>query len=122
MRLADRLLAEAGAASAKGDCFAVAFDWLQMHGNESSRLVHAEVIGRGRLEGIHFAHAYVVHDGMAIDKSNGLDIEMPAAAYERIGGIDKTGNKIEYSYREAVFKAFEHEHYGPWDLETSTGY
>ena len=46
---------------------------------------------------------------------------LPREAYESMGKIDEIGNYHEYAWRDARKMMIEHEHYGPWDLETSTG-
>ena len=46
---------------------------------------------------------------------------MPRDAYEALGKINEIGNFREYEWKEVRRKMVEYEHYGPWDLETSTG-
>jgi hypothetical protein len=46
---------------------------------------------------------------------------MPAPAYYALGRIEYLDNIYEYDYVEMLRRALEYEHYGPWDLQTSTG-
>ena len=85
-------------------------------------LVHGEVMGQGPVEGIPFGHAWVELNGMVIDKSNGRDLQLPTQFYYSIGRIDEIGNVVKYPWSEAKMKILEYQHWGPWDLETSSGY
>ena len=38
-----------------------------------------------------------------------------------LGQIDYIGNTIEYTWEEARKNILEHEHWGPWGLETESG-
>ena len=110
-----------------GDCYEAAVNFIMskcMFGPSCPfSIVHAEVAGQGPLEGTSFGHAYVVdtRNGVAIDTSNGRNVMLPRQAYEAMGKIDDIGNYHEYTWREARKKMIDYEHYGPWDLETSTG-
>jgi hypothetical protein len=42
--------------------------------------------------------------------------------YYALGQIDRIDNVIEYPWEEARAKILEHGTWGPWDLETSSGY
>ena len=106
-------------------------------------LVHGEVTGQGRLEGIKYGHAWVEKGDLVIDKSNGRDIEMPKFLYYQLGRIGeievdmsnwgqpgfsssnaatiKGGNIHRYSWEEARQKILEYKHWGPWELKTETG-
>ena len=46
---------------------------------------------------------------------------MPAPVYYALGRIEYLDNIHEYDYDEMLRRALEYEHYGPWDLQTSTG-
>lgn len=108
--------------SAKGDCFVVAGHLaVKYHGNPDVRIVHALVMGQGKLEGVRFAHAYVVEGDMVIDQSNGKDVRMVRALYEAVGNVRKAeaGAYVEYTPEETVQKMVKFRHYGPWDLDTS---
>jgi hypothetical protein len=110
-----------------GDCYEAAIKFIMskcMFGPDCPfSIVHAEVAGQGSLDGVNFGHAYVIdkRNNIAIDTSNGKNVMLPREAYESMGKIDKIGNYHEYEWRDARKKMIEFEHYGPWDLETSTG-
>ena len=99
----------------KGDCFVVAYEQAMMH---NYKVVHALATGRGPIEGIVYSHAFnLVENGefgidWVIDKSNDIDIKVPAAAYFAIGRIKRS--KI-YTKRQAMRLALETGNYGPWD-------
>ena len=109
-----------------GDCYEAAVNFVMdecLFGSCHYTIVHAEVAGQGPVEGINFGHAYVVdtRSNLVIDRSNGRNVAMPRDAYEALGKINEIGNFREYAWKEVRRKMVEHEHYGPWDLETSTG-
>jgi hypothetical protein len=68
-----------------------------------------------------YGHAWVLGNGMVIDKANGRDLQVPQPLYYAIGQIDYIGNTIEYTWEEARKKILEYKHWGPWDLETESG-
>lgn len=120
---------------AKGDCYEAAGTYMTMSHMYSNVpgididetfpyvLVHGEVMGQGELAGVPFGHAWVInrkHDTV-IDKSNGRNIEMPRAVYYALGQIDRIGNLHVYTFNEMREKVLKYKHWGPWDLETSTG-
>tara|TARA_Y100000389_G_scaffold11292_1_gene10430 strand:+ start:158 stop:490 length:333 start_codon:yes stop_codon:yes gene_type:complete len=106
-----------------GDCFEVAVKYMMDEGlGGDLTLVHAEVIGQGSIDGIQYAHAFCVDSNdTVIDKSNGGDLRLPKPLYYAVGGIYAVDNYHEYSYSEMIKMCMEYEHYGPWDLKTSTG-
>ena len=113
-----------------GDCYEAAvkfvmrdFDCIINKPDCKYHIVHAEVLGQGALAGTPFGHGFVVdtEDDMVIDTSNGRNIRMPRAVYFAIGRIDEIDNYIEYTFGEASKRIVDTGHYGPWDLETSTG-
>lgn len=103
-----------------GNCFEAAFKML-LEADEDAVLVHAEVEGQGRLEGVRFGHAFVQSGETVYDNTNGRGVVMHAAMYRLLGGIDSIGNTHTYTRKQAVEKALTYGHYGPWDLQTSTG-
>ena len=112
---------------ANGDCYEAAgrfmMDQCTFGSSCDLRLVHGEVMGQGPVEGITFGHAWILDDrGMVIDKSNGRDVMLPESIYYKAGQIDSIDNVIEYSWDEARKKILEYGHWGPWDLETASGY
>lgn len=106
-----------------GDCFEAAVKYMIDEGPGAGlTLVHAEVMGQGPIDGIQYAHAFCVDSNdIVIDKSNGGDVRLPKAIYYAVGGIYAIDNYTEYDFDEMLARCLEYEHYGPWDLETSTG-
>ena len=110
-----------------GDCYESAVRFVMRRCMTSEvcpyNIVHAEVSGQGDIEGVRFGHAYVIdtRKNIVIDNSNGRRIRMPRAAYEALGQIREINNFVEYTWNDARNKLIEHEHYGPWELKTSTG-
>lgn len=119
--------------SATGDCYEAAANYILSVGSPvyggtpeaaaNLRVVHAEVMGQGPLDGTTFGHGFVVDmaTDAVIDKSNGRDLRLPRVIYYAIGQIDSIGNIHEYTYEDVVAKMMESMHYGPWDLKTSSG-
>jgi DNA topoisomerase IB len=108
----------------KGNCYEAAGKFLMdqsLFGEKGMTLVHGEVAGQGPLEGINFGHAWVEHNGMVIDKSNGRDIKIPVQVYYALGQIDRIDNTHRYTWDQANKKIASTGHWGPWDLRTSTG-
>jgi hypothetical protein len=91
-------------------------------------LVHAEVMGQGELAGITFGHAFVIVDTWhgdartAYDHSNGRNLELPAAFYFMMGKINEIDNYYEYEWPEAQEFIMNTGQWGPWELETKSGY
>lgn len=114
--------------TATGDCYEAALKAMYRlcsDGDASRyRLVHAEVIGQGPIDGVAYGHAFVVDvlDEVVIDESNGKQVVMPICIYEALGRIHVHSNTHAYQWDEVVEKVLEHDTYGPWDLVTSTGY
>ena len=106
-----------------GDCFeanCLAFLDLSLV-DPDVRLVHAEVMGQGSLEGTRFGHAFVEAHGQVYDNTNGRGVQMGAELYRLIGGIDQIGNEVRYTRAEVMARLEEHQHYGPWEFKSSTG-
>jgi hypothetical protein len=104
------------ALKADGNCFEVAALIITDYSLRLNlRLVHAEVSGRGPLEGKTFVHAWVEDpdSGLAIDQSNGLDVAIPIEFYR--AGARIRGDIVSYTFKEAARLMLEHGHYGPWD-------
>ena len=109
---------------ALGDCYEAAYKYIMKEGiSRDLILVHAEVMGQGKIEGITYGHAFVVDNSsqIAIDKSNGRDIELPVSFYKMIGRIDDINNLFEYTRIQALDKSLETGTYGPWELVTKSG-
>jgi hypothetical protein len=122
----DDLFAKGG--ETKGDCYEAAGQFcmgsvympepIEFIGEP--HLVHAEVKGQGKAEGIRFGHAWVEDDENVYDYSNGRQIIMPKVVYYAIGDI-QTENPQKYqryTFPEARAKMLKTKHYGSWDIET----
>jgi hypothetical protein len=113
--------------TATGNCYEAALQTLMRlcgEGDQSHyRLVHAEIIGQGPIEGVRHGHAFVVDvvREIAYDESNGRNVCWPTPVYAAISRIHEVGNWHIYTFKEASRRALETGVYGPWDLETSTG-
>jgi hypothetical protein len=109
---------------AEGDCYEVAGKYLMdaclFEPDCGLILVHAEVTGQGPVEGLKYGHAFVLDSGTVIDKSNGRNTVMSQKEYYEIGKIGS--NVHHYSFKEFRRKVTEYKHWGPWDLETESGY
>ena len=120
-----------------GDCYEAAGKYMMDNGRSGEWiLVHAEVIGQGQLEGIPYGHAFLIHkpSGMVHDYSNGRNIVFPKAVYYALGKIEEryiySGEGYrerhpqiyEYDYEEAMSWISDFETWGPWELETESGY
>ena len=109
---------------ATGDCYEAAGKFMMdncMFGRCDLILVHGEVMGQGHLSGVTYGHAWVLDGETVIDVSNGKNLQMPRDVYYSIGQISNIGNVHEYTWDEARRLIVEKEHWGPWQLETSTG-
>lgn len=112
-------------ASGTGDCYEANgryfMDKSLYGGDGNMRLVHGEVTGQGSLEGVNYGHAWVEDGNTVIDMSNGRAVRMPKAAYYALGNIEANDNMHKYTASEFRRNVLKHEHWGPWDLRTSTG-
>jgi len=101
----------------KGDCFVVALEQAMCH---NYKVVHALATGRGPIEGKVYSHAFnLIENGefgidWVVDRSNGNDVTMPAAAYFAIGKIKRSQT---YTKQQAMRLAYKTQHYGPWDTK-----
>jgi hypothetical protein len=106
-----------------GDCYKSAGDFCMLAPVEfigEPYLVHAEVKGQGKAEGIRFGHAWVEDDENVYDYSNGREIVMPKVIYYAIGDIETNNPKKyqKYTIPEARAKMLKTKNYGSWDIET----
>lgn len=123
----------------KGNCFRAAVDVLMDMSTEErdrSWLVHGVATGQGEIDGVKFDHAWVetaipLPDGLSdeqralfeqhglninvIDRSNGLDVNMPRSLYYSVGRIDRS-TVHRYTAEEMLKHMAETMHYGPWDF------
>ena len=122
-----------------GDCYEVHGRFMLNNFKEADEyiLVHAEVMGQGRLAGVAYGHCFLIHKATDTvrDMSNGRDIELPRAVYYMLGKIDqsryydddlglveRTPKIFEYTREEAMNWMSETGTFGPWELETESGY
>ncbi len=112
-------------AAGLGDCYEANGKYFMEHsmggGRGNMRLVHGEVTGQGSLAGVNYGHAWVEDGNTVIDVSNGRTIRMPKAVYYALGNIEWNDNIHKYKVDEFRRRVLDHEHWGPWDLRTSTG-
>ena len=122
-----------------GDCYEVHGRFMLNNFKEGDEytLVHAEVIGQGRLAGVPYGHCFLIHKATdtVMDMSNGRDIKLPRYVYYLLGKIDqsryyddevglveRTPKIFEYTREEAMNWIAETGTFGPWELETESGY
>lgn len=109
-------------AASGGDCYeANGRYFLNNLGNKNLRLVHGEVTGQGGLAGVNYGHAWLEDGDTVIDVSNGRNLRLPKIVYYALGGIDRNDNYHVYDASKFSQRLTKHEHWGPWDLKTSTG-
>lgn len=110
--------------SAAGDCYEAAGNYMlgECMFNQGCGLilVHAEVTGQGPIEGVKYGHAFILDNGTVIDNSNGRSLTMSQEEYYKLGKIGS--NVHQYSFRDFKRKVLETGHWGPWDLQTESGY
>lgn len=97
--------------TAKGDCFRVAAEVAERIGGE---VVHGICTGKGKIEGVRFAHAWAERGGEVYEFSNGNRGVLPAALYYRVGRVTVVAR---YTVEEARALMLRTEHYGPWAAE-----
>lgn len=113
-------------AAGLGDCYEANGRYFMKEalfdGDSGLRLVHGEVTGQGPLEGVNYGHAWIEDGNTVLDMSNGRKTRMPKALYYALGNIEGNDNIYRYSASEFRRKISKYEHWGPWDLRTSTGF
>ena len=122
-----------------GDCYEVHGRFMLNNFGKADEyiLVHAEVIGQGQLSGVPYGHCFLIHKATDTvhDMSNGRSIEMPREIYYLLGKIDqsrywddeqgpveRTPKIYEYTRDEVMEWMGETGTFGPWELETESGY
>jgi hypothetical protein len=82
-------------------------------------LVHAEVRGQGKIEGLRYGHAWIEDDENVYDFSNNRELIVPKVVYYAIGNIETTNPKkyVRYTFPEARQKMLKTKNYGCWDLD-----
>ena len=116
-------LAKGGELPKGGNCYKSAGDFCMLAPVEfigEPYLVHAEVKGQKKAEGIRFGHAWVEDDENVYDYSNDREIVMPKVIYYAIGDIETNNPKKyqKYTIPEARAKMLKTKNYGSWDIET----
>jgi hypothetical protein len=112
--------------SPMGDCYEANGRWFSDHAlfpgkDKKLRIVHGEVRGQASLEGVQYGHCWIEDGSTVLDFSNGRTVRIPKAVYYEIGGIDQIDNAHTYTPEQFRRKLLDNEHWGPWDLKTSTG-
>ena len=97
----------------EGLCFEKALCYIIEHESDDLRLIHGRAIGRGPIQGIKFSHAWIEDSkrSIAIDLDKKEPKELPLIVYYLLGNIT---NVQKYTRKEAMEKALETRHYGPW--------
>jgi len=125
--------------SSLGDCYEVHGRFMLNNFRDADDyiLVHAEVMGQGQLAGVPYGHCFLIHKATDTvhDLSNGRDIKMPRMIYYLLGKIDqsryyddsiglveRTPKIYEYTQAEVMKWMSETGTFGPWELETESGY
>ena len=119
----DDLFSRGGELPKGGNCYKAAGDFCMAAPVEfvgEPYLVHAEVRGQGRAEGIRFGHAWVEDDENVYDFSNGRQIIMTKVVYYALGDVQTQNPKKyqKYTFLEARAKMLKTKNYGSWDIET----
>jgi hypothetical protein len=123
-----------GSKNQGGDCYEAAGPYiLNRPFDKDLVLVHGEVMGRGELQGVWFGHAWIESGDEVIEVANGKNLRMPKHIYYILGTIDQPyyqdgkmhppkNNVLKYTGSQAMEMFSKHETFGPWELETETGY
>lgn len=94
-----------------GDCYQAAGRYILDNPTADVHLVHADVTGRGPMEGVRMGHAWVEDGDDVIDNANGGAVRLPRDVYHALGDVR---NAVRYTPSEAMAMMAEHEHFGPW--------
>jgi len=122
-----------------GNCYEVHGRFMLNNLKEAKEyiLVHAEVMGQGQLAGVPYGHCFLIHEATDTvrDMSNGRDLKLPRVLYYHLGKIDqseywddtmghvsRTPKIYEYTREEAMEWMSKTGTFGPWELETESGY
>ena len=116
-----------------GDCFEAAGRWIMNNPGTDAVLVHAEVMGRGALQGVWFGHAWIEQGDEVIEVAGGKNARLPKQVYYILGTINQPyyqdgkmnppkNNVLKYTRTQAMEKLAEFKTWGPWELKTETGY
>ena len=98
-----------------GDCYVQAYKNFFHNLSKNPLLCHGVVIGRGKLEGLHFTHAWIEIGDTVIDTTMPIFANgVPKQAYYSIGQVqeDKT---FKYDSDQVLEKSRKWGTYGPWE-------
>lgn len=98
-----------------GDCYVQAYNNFFHNLSKNPLLCHGVVIGRGKLEGLHFTHAWIEIGDTVIDTTMPIFANgVPKQAYYSIGRVqeDKT---FKYDIDQVLEKSRKWGTYGPWE-------
>jgi len=86
------------------------------------KVVHGEVEGQGKIEGLRYGHAWIEDNVYVYDFSNGRDLMILKEIYYYLGKVKQEKPKLyKYTFKEARNKMLESGHFGSWDLITESG-
>lgn len=101
-----------------GDCFYVHTSYILEEATDDTYLVQAVVSGQGRLKGYRYVHSWLEINDEVIDMSNGKHLILSKELYYALGDVKEVpGQYVRYSRREALNKALDTMHYGPWEID-----
>lgn len=98
-----------------GDCYVQAYNNFFHNLSKNPLLCHGVVTGRGKLEGVHFTHAWIEIGDTVIDTTMPIFANgVPKQVYYSIGHVqeDKT---FKYDTDQVIEKAYKWNTYGPWE-------
>lgn len=113
----DSIMAKIPKSCQHGDCYCAAGRYIMDNGRDSPSiiLVHGEVTGQGKIQGIKYGHAWIEEGDNCIDLSRGRNLVIPKVVYYALGRIEES--KVhKYNYEQFQKKVLETGHWGPWDL------
>jgi len=115
----DRDIAKIPKSCKGGDCYCASGRYVMSHGfsNPNLKLVHGEVTGQGKIQGIKYGHAWIEDGEEVIDVSGGRFLKLPKVIYYAIGRIEED-KVFKYDVRQVIDKTSETGNWGPWDLQT----
>ena len=98
-----------------GDCYVQAYNNFFHNLSKNPLLCHGVVTGRGKLEGVHFTHAWIEIGDTVIDTTMPIFANgVPKQVYYSMGQVqeDKT---FKYNTDQVLEKAHKWSTYGPWE-------
>ena len=98
-----------------GNCYVQAYNNFFHNLSKNPLLCHGVVTGRGKLEGVHFTHAWIEIGDTVIDTTMPIFANgVPKQVYYSIGQVqeDKT---FKYNTDQVLEKAHKWNTYGPWE-------